>query len=1695
MTTTRLPTSLITKGSHGQRLKEIFLVSVTASALLLGSLGLARAQSADDTMSQIKVIEGLAPAGSISSDTQKEIDKANQAGTDYFKAKQDLKTAQDDAVTKLGLAVKAQSDVDSAQKAVNDAQAKLDATNKVYSGAASAAVALNKAVTEYNTQKGWLDTATTSLAIANQGQAAFDAALKSTNPDVQKAVAGYKSADFAKFKVDAATGFANAQTKTWAAQYVAQVASDAVKDPKNGLAPLQDANKTLQAAKTTLATNQQVSTAATAAVNNANTVAQTAQNKVDTTGAAATSQATKAFNDANSDMVSFQNKPAAPAKPSAPGNVAVVTPSSGTPIVAPAPIVVTPNAPGAGLISEHGAGVISNDGGSIISHDAGSIISHDAGTIISHDAGSLVSKNSSGVLTDNGMLATGSPGNKIISDNTEGLISEHGAGAIAQSSALLASLPVASAQQVTASNAFKQDSTISGFANITTADQDLKNAVGRLSAQDNKTLSDLKAQVASGKPLTADQANQVAAISNKIAKNMDPANVKSLQASVATKAGTPSAAPNSAPAATAAAKVATTTAAPAAAPNPQAASSPQAQSATSTANKAATSAAPVTVTSNAASSAAPAAAASKAPAQGAPQQSAAAPSASQVTLSPPRAYEAATPATAPPVTHEGYAPPQAYSQLDNLWGIANNQVLGIQTGVQDEKNTYGGNGKLGFDGTEHDLSKQQTNAQGNLTQLNGLFTTIRTDLDPAIAAGKKSVDELTAASTLATSLLHQRTEDLATAVSAYQTAAQAAQSTLAQSAGSRVDEAKLLVKMTPDEVTNAAVQARNKTIADMTTARNDLAKAQTPTDKAAAQTKLNDLTKAANSAADLVTKLQGAQKNANDRLADARGADSIVGDINVKLHNASSDLSAKQQQLTDAVNKVDAASKAIQTATNTVNIQVNKDATRSTDMVNTMKVLSNFDIASDPATLPVDRILASATSGKVREEYDGKLKQAELTPEQVKLAQGVKALNDAKTLSSDDRILLNGLLTGSALQNGLMKMQGQTDSNGKPIDVEAKVIDLTKRIETAANLSQTEVKTLQTTNLDNTLAKSVTAYTDRKDKLTAPSTTPPPFTPSTNQYKSASLTTPAAPTPSMPAAANVPGGTANLATTPKAPDPAVTAAPNLPGSATPTTPATTTANGANPTGGGAPTVTLPNGKVEGLGAIVPSPAELQAQKDMQGLSRQGVQQIVDAGPKVLDGFKQMLASEKDPAKIKGIQGDMDRITAEIKIGTQMLDPDRKSPAAGQPIAAPATPTVTANATSVSAAAAAPAVDLAKPGQGGNIISSGGDKIVGTPAIGNRDNAEVAKLQQGVAKATDALQTIQKEMAAAQAKGDTKTEASLRGQLNTAKAQVDSAKSALVKAETGTSPPRAGQPMEAPKVANAAPTATAAPAATSPAAPATTEQSGAPARLTTDQGKAVHQALSTIPGNLNKSEQKQFDTLSTLVDKATSKGLTTDEATQLKAGLAALADKHPKAEQQHGLNAIGTGITVARKPEQTPAIATREGTKPELGKPIAAPPVMESKGATPPVTDMVKRPEQKGPDVKPDQAIARTTPTTPVSNPATEKKDMIPEHHMPNGTAPVAHANPAPSPSLGGGAGEKKDMIPEHHMNNAGQPPQTPRQAVATPSAPVKPATPPPSAPKPPALAGAGAPKMVTPPPAIKPPTPPPAAPPPGMTKH
>ncbi|MFB9265060.1 hypothetical protein ACFFWD_18185 [Bradyrhizobium erythrophlei] len=218
----------------------------------------------------------------------------------------------------------------------------------------------------------------------------------------------------------------------------------------------------------------------------------------------------------------------------------------------------------------------------------------------------------------------------------------------------------------------------------------------------------------------------------------------------------------------------------------------------------------------------------------------------------------------------------------------------------------------------------------------------------------------------------------------------------------------------------------------------------------------------------------------------------------------------------------------------------------------------------------------------------------------------------------------------------------------------------------------------------------------------------------------------------------------------------------------------------------------------------------------------------------------------------------------------------------------------------------------------------------------------AMVQQMVTAGPTVIQGLQSQQAAALAKGDkTMAEAlgrditSLQGQIDTAKkiAATTPAAPAATPAGSATAAAKPTAPAVATPtastpaaVATAAPAATpagspaAAPVGTTPATPsaavsvaATSKTDEAPARITAEQGKAVQQALRTIPGKLTKAEEKNFSVLSALVDRARTKALTPEEAATLRDGLKALAEKHPKAERQHGLTAFANTVAVGQKP--------------------------------------------------------------------------------------------------------------------------------------------------------------------------------------
>ena len=136
------------------------------------------------------------------------------------------------------------------------------------------------------------------------------------------------------------------------------------------------------------------------------------------------------------------------------------------------------------------------------------------------------------------------------------------------------------------------------------------------------------------------------------------------------------------------------------------------------------------------------------------------------------------------------------------------------------------------------------------------------------------------------------------------------------------------------------------------------------------------------------------------------------------------------------------------------------------------------------------------------------------------------------------------------------------------------------------------------------------------------------------------------------------------------------------------------------------------------------------------------------------------------------------------------------------------------------------------------------------------------------------------------------------------------------------------------------TAPAAPTTSTPATSSAVSRAAdtAPTKITTEQNKAIQQALRTIPGRLSSAEKKTFSALSTLADRAATKGLTPEEATTVKNCLKALAEKHPNTEKQHELTSL-VG-TIASSSTLTSKLAVG------LTTPAAAPVTMPAAVALP-----------------------------------------------------------------------------------------------------------------------------------------------------
>ena len=383
--------------------------------------------------------------------------------------------------------------------------------------------------------------------------------------------------------------------------------------------------------------------------------------------------------------------------------------------------------------------------------------------------------------------------------------------------------------------------------------------------------------------------------------------------------------------------------------------------------------------------------------------------------------------------------------------------------------------------------------------------------------------------------------------------------------------------------------------------------------------------------------------------------------------------------------------------------------------------------------------------------------------------------------------------------------------------------------------------------------------------------------------------------------------------------PAVAAtAPNLPGPTLASTSVNTvaTSSSQNPTGGGAPVTSAATPPVPVMSAAeIANSVSLQknlaaAQAQVNGRS----QQIANFNQSLTD-LQTQRAATADPTRQSGIDAAINSAKFELQVLQQTLDRENKQVGDLQSAAAKAAP------------APAPAVD----------------KSSLTPAM----------VQQLLQAGPAVVQGLQAQQQAAAAKGDKTTADALSKDIGSLQQQIAVAKAipaATTPAAASTNAAPVGNTgavastlaKTAPETKPATPvvvaTAPATPAASAPGAtsPAvsTPVEAQALTKITPDQGKALQQALRTIPSDLTKAEGKSFGALSAMVDRATTKGLTPEEAAFVTEGLKVLAEKHPKAEKQIGLTTIANTVAMTPKPTvalTTPAVAPEITAKPADSK--------------------------------------------------------------------------------------------------------------------------------------------------------------------
>lgn len=509
-----------------------------------------------------------------------------------------------------------------------------------------------------------------------------------------------------------------------------------------------------------------------------------------------------------------------------------------------------------------------------------------------------------------------------------------------------------------------------------------------------------------------------------------------------------------------------------------------------------------------------------------------------------------------------------------------------------------------------------------------------------------------------------------------------------------------------------------------------------------------------------------------------------------------------------------------------------------------------------------------------------------------------------------------------------------------------------------------------------------------------------------------------------------------------------------------------------------------------LAANGASKSDVQTQTDLVATKQKDMANILKANPTVAAAVGTAANAGPDAVN-KAISGLVAAAKTQTTLAVQLTDTQVQAALAAVQQLKTGTYSIKSLDAPVGAAASTapsgPVVAATSPATNPVVATAPVVAAVQAPVV-DKSELTPAVVQMLVQSGPATIQAMQSAQQAALAKGDKamadglgKDIVNLQAQVAAAKAMPPVTTTAVAATTTATTSPATGaataaQPVTSPAVvANASPTAPAVASTASVAAAVKPAETAAPAKISEDQSKAVHQALRTIPGDLTKPEQKSFAALSAMVDRATTKGLTAEEATYLKEGIEALAQKHPKAEKQSGLTRIANTVAV-----QKPAVATAAPVGATASPPVVA--VAPAASAMPTASAMPS-PVQPSQPRAPEQATIRPeSPKSASATPAVTVQPAAPKTEMRNEPKPtIASTTPAAVAPTKPAATHEVHIEPHPAAVSKPAPVAAPapvtRVEPARAAAPVVRAAPPVvTAPKPPAMA------------ANKPPAPPAAKP-------